>query len=763
MKIDLFGPPRLVEGGKERQHSSRKAMALLAYLAMRAGEPVARQHLADVLWSDAGSEQARINLRQCLSQLRVLLGDVGSTALVSVNEQLMLDPSAFVIPARDLLTGIAVDAAEMIAAGPGFLEGFSIRSGEFETWATAQRHLLDLRLADTLERAGKDRLAAGDAAGAARDLALVVKLDPFRETAHRDLMRAQAELGKTSSALAQFEKCRAILKEQLGVEPDAETRALAARIRASRMQRDTQGEPSFSRFGSDGDVVIYRELDRSSGRLQEWARGSATEAIQAALDRLRAEHALGDTRVVVLKDGEAQSDQIHEARAILSRYHHPGLLVTSAVYRMFEHWSPFTFRPDENGGPFYLLEGEIPRHRLQIAPTTSRPSNQQALGRSIVVLPFRDHSPDANHLNLGDVISEEIIARLARFRHMTVAGPTAGQTCRALGLSVDQVHERLGVDYAVDGSIARVGSRLVITFSIIDLKSDRVVHADRFDGGFEDLFAQQSVIADRVASTLFNRTEQAEMDRLAARLTDNMSAYERYLFGLSAHRRGGISVRNAHEAVGHFEAAISTDPEFVRARAFRLCALSWFAPDIVDETGFAEIDRLIAIDDNDPEVHRIAGALNHMAGDADIAVAHIERAVELNPSDAYLLSNASAYRAYAGDTNGALTLIQRAMAVDPFLPAWCVEDHGVVLFAGGAHDEAVASLRRLTVPTPRALAYLAASLVEQGDTAAAARAVERLLRTNPSFRIDDILRFASFKDQGIRTRLRGNLSLAGLP
>lgn len=77
MKIDPFGPPCLCLDGRELQHSSRKAMALLAYVAMRVGEPVTRQHLADLLWAENTSDQARTNLRQCLTQVRSLLGEAG--------------------------------------------------------------------------------------------------------------------------------------------------------------------------------------------------------------------------------------------------------------------------------------------------------------------------------------------------------------------------------------------------------------------------------------------------------------------------------------------------------------------------------------------------------------------------------------------------------------------------------------------------------------------------------------------------------------
>lgn len=763
MKIDLFGPPRLCIGGTEQQHSSRKAMALLAYLAMRAGEPVTRQHLADLLWGDNEPEQARINLRQCLSQLRSLLGDSGAAAITTANDQLTLDPGMFDIPARQVLAGLPTDTAIMIAAGPGFLEGFSARSDGFETWMTAQRHLLETRLADTLEAGGNTRLAGGDAAGAARDFAMALKLDPFRETAHRGLIRAQADLGKTAMALAQFEKCRTMLKTQLGVEPDTETRELAAQIRASRLRKAAGPQPMFERFTSDHPVVVFREAPGPAGQLRELARGSATDALQAALDTIRAEGVAQSARVVAVPDTGDPAQERRLATTTAALHSGAGFLATLAVYRLFENWSPFCFAPAPAGdGAYYLLLGEMPRHRLQIAPTISRPTAKFTAPNSVVVLPFRDHSPDAGRLNLGDVISEEIITRLARFRHLKVAGPTAGQTCRALGLSVEEVHERLGVNYAVDGSVARLGDRLIITFSITELKTNTLVHGERFEGKFHDLFEQQSVIVDRIASNLFNRTQDAEIDRLSARLTNNIGAYELYLSGLASHRRSGISTQNARQAVQHFNDAILIDPEFVRARAYRLCSLSWYESDLVDEIGMAEIGRLLVVDENDAEVHRIAGALHHYRGDFDAAVAHIERAVQLNPSDAYLIANSAVYRAYAGDGDGGLRLIERAMEVDPFLPAWCVEDHGVVLYAIGDYAQAVTSLRRLPVPSPRALAYLAAALVALGDPVAANLAVERIRRIAPDFKFNEFMHWAAFKEDAIREGLRVRLGQAGL-
>ena len=763
MKIDLFGPPRLYVQGKIRQHSSRKAMALLAYLSMRAGQPVMREHLATLLWGDTGSEQARVNLRQSLSQLRSLLGDEACGALCATGDQIVLDPNQFNISARDLLGGTCEEVAVLIASGPGFLEGFNTRSEEFDTWITAERHLLETRLCDVLEVTGRDRLSSGDAAGAARNLALALKLDPFREAAHRNLMQAQADLGKTSAALVQFEKCRAILKSQLGVEPDAETRALAARIRASRLRSTAQIEPAPEIDMQDIDVIVFREECQKSSKLLGLTRGAVADAIQAALDFVRSEGTTRTARLVAVQDTGDPVADLEVARGLLARHAGYGFVVSDKVRRVFEDRSPFSFEKAQSGaGDVNLLLGEMPRDRYQVMPTICRPSVKISTGSSIVILPFRDHSPVADRLNLGEVLAEEMIARMARFRHFKVSGPTAGQTCRALGLSAEQIHERMGVSYAVDGSVTRLGDRLLITYSITDLKSDQLVYGDRFEGKFDDLFEQQSVLVDRIASALFNRTEQAEIDRLAARLTNDIGAYECYLFGLSAHRRSGIALQNARKAVGHFEDAIRIDPEFVRAHAQRLCAMSWYDPDTAYGVGLSEIDRLVAMDDNDPEIHRIAASLHLFQGDYDIAVDHIDRAVELNPSDGYLIANSAISRLYADDKDGALSLIKRAMDVDPFLPAWCVEDHGVVLYARGDYSGAVASLRRLSLPSPRALSYLAAAYVALDDQTSAKLAADRVVRISPEFTRHQITQFELYRDHDTRNLLAARMARAGI-
>ena len=62
-----------------------------------------------------------------------------------------------------------------------------------------------------------------------------LELEPWREEAHRQLMRVLAASGQRSAALAQYNQCRKTLADELGVEPDAETVALYEQIRSRQI------------------------------------------------------------------------------------------------------------------------------------------------------------------------------------------------------------------------------------------------------------------------------------------------------------------------------------------------------------------------------------------------------------------------------------------------------------------------------------------------------------------------------------------------
>ena len=102
------------------------------------------------------------------------------------------------------------------------------------------------------------------------------------------------------------------------------------------------------------------------------------------------------------------------------------------------------------------------------------------------------------------------------------------------------------------------------------------------------------------------------------------------------------------------------------------------------------------------------------------------------------------------------------MRLDPFLPAWCVENHGVVLYTMDEYSAAIQSLTRLASPQPRALAYLAACQIEVGDEDAARSSIGRLRRIAPALTADQLLSTEYYSRDSDKRSLRGRLIAAGL-
>ncbi len=236
---------------------SDKARALLAYLAVEGSQPQPRETLAGLLWPDFPQENAQANLRDVISKLRKLLGDRDAARpflfvtreAVGLNPQsdfaldlaefeCLVDPHSRIrppYPAKpegSLPAGLkSLMAAVDLWRGP-FLEGLSLPDcPEFDDWVLIRREQLN-RLAMKALR----EISAGLADLGQFEMALPyawrqVSLEPWQEEAHQQVMRLLALNGQRTNALAHFEQCRKTLQAELGVEPGAETVALAEAIR----------------------------------------------------------------------------------------------------------------------------------------------------------------------------------------------------------------------------------------------------------------------------------------------------------------------------------------------------------------------------------------------------------------------------------------------------------------------------------------------------------------------------------------------------
>lgn len=217
--------------------SARRAELLLAYLALNQREH-SRETLATLLWDDRPHKQAMANLRALLAQLpkaiRPYLQTSRHVVMFKPDANLWVDSLVFTNLLENATTTTDIIAALELYAGP-FLDGVFVRESRgLEEWTAILREQLNYKAIDAHMQIMHQALHQRQHALGISHAHALLALDPLREQAHRLLMRLLARDGQFNAALAQYDSCRQILSDELGVEPANETRRLQQRIVAAK-------------------------------------------------------------------------------------------------------------------------------------------------------------------------------------------------------------------------------------------------------------------------------------------------------------------------------------------------------------------------------------------------------------------------------------------------------------------------------------------------------------------------------------------------
>lgn len=207
-----------VTGAPTRRHR----LALLALLALARDRGLSRDKLQAYLWPESDAAHARHGLNQLLYfQRRHLYG--GGVFLG--RKTLRLNPAVITTDVwdfEDALDASAPEAAVQIYAGP-FLDGFLLQGApEFERWVAEQRHRLQCRCIDAIARLARAAMATGDLVQALGWWRRATEVDPFDAEAVRYLVETSLAVGDRAAALRQVHHHVDLLRNELGLEPDAE-------------------------------------------------------------------------------------------------------------------------------------------------------------------------------------------------------------------------------------------------------------------------------------------------------------------------------------------------------------------------------------------------------------------------------------------------------------------------------------------------------------------------------------------------------------
>ena len=233
---------------------TRKAEVLLTYLAMTPGQPHSRDRLIDLLWSDRSEDQARNSLRQTLSALKKSLGvvdplplQIGRTTVSVLAEAIKMDTIDLERLIGDENSNATTDVTRLYRGE--FLEGIIIRDLNGQEWLMSERDRLQRIAVEAFESVTVSQREAGELDSAVETGERLVGLDPLRESAWRQLMLAYATRGERGQALKAYTRCTGILENELGIEPEQETKELQATIRDENFNnalKDIQPESKIS-------------------------------------------------------------------------------------------------------------------------------------------------------------------------------------------------------------------------------------------------------------------------------------------------------------------------------------------------------------------------------------------------------------------------------------------------------------------------------------------------------------------------------------
>ncbi len=348
LEVQLLGPPIIARDGEPLAFATRKAIALLAYLALEPGSHP-RRALAALFWPGSGESAAHGALRYTLS---ILKQSIGEQWLVSDRWNIGLAPSGGPVcdvaqfhaclqgaGAHDHPAGAVCwrclpllrQAADLYRAD--FMQGFALDdSPQFDEWQRFQ----DLALRDALAGA-LDRLVQLEAAQSNWDQAIAdarrrLTLDPLHESAHQQLMRLYAWAGRRTAALSQYQECADLLRRELGAPPSQETQDLLHAVTARQLP------PPAGMPGAISPAPARRDPNtaRQQGDLPPAARGTEEGLVarEPELARLQSWlQAAGQGRGhICFVVGEAGSGKtaLLQAFARAARAGHAGLVVASS-------------------------------------------------------------------------------------------------------------------------------------------------------------------------------------------------------------------------------------------------------------------------------------------------------------------------------------------------------------------------------------------------------------------------------------------------
>ena len=631
--LKLLGGARLERADGSSVPFQRRALAVLAVLALAGERGISRERLAALFWPESAEEQAKGAVRQMLHVIRKAWG---SPDLVLGTTELRLNTALLRTDVADLEAAARAGDAERVEqryVGP-FLDGFTLSGTEpFNRWAERERDRIAGLVREVYERRATQRSRLGADSEAAHWWRGAQALDPTDGRAALALMRALVAAGDPAAVVQHARVYAALVRAELDADPDPAITDFAQSVRAG---------PLASAKNSTRSIEPARTLDRCE--FPEAASLSESLAINSI------------SQVPIAREVPRFISGMNRRRLIAVAL----MLFTTAV------------------AAAALWRFPAIRSSTWARAIESRSSRASATAPlRIAVIPL-DMSDDTADEYLADGIVDAVRAQLAGDPRLEVIGSASSNTYRNTKTSPDSIASELHASYLVMGRFERAKPNLPVSFYLQSVLLAPGMQTPLWDRQFMIVAKGFSGASDSIATAVADHLgvvivppSLVERDIPAQ---GRARAYDAFLHGQEITEYDGTwETARLQRAVPFYLDALKEDSLLVPAwvaLARTEAALFNSVPTIaVSAAAHHAVQRAQSLAPNWAGSFLAASMVEHIIdNDNRLSLSTARQGLSLSPHNVDLLIAAADGERSFGHWPAALLLYQEAVAIDPRSP-----------------------------------------------------------------------------------------------